>query len=356
MALAVDRYELGPIGTNCYVVRAPARRAEAVVVDPGGDAAELRLELARARRAVRRDPRHAHPLRPHRRRRRPRRGTGAPVSHQRARGARCSSGRTTSTRAWAIRPCAAGGPARGRRDARARRHHVRDAPRPGPLARAPRLPRRRRALLRRRALRRLGRPHRPALRRLGHAGRRRSARCSSGSRRRPSSTPATARRRRSATSSRPQPVPGRAPRRVKFEAPRGTHDILPADAPLWRRVIGEAERLLRALRLPADPDAGLRGHRALRADVGRGLGRRAQGDVHVRRPRRPLADAAAGGHGADLPRLPRARPPPRAAAAEALHDRADVPLRPPRQRPLPRALAALGRGDRLGRSRRSTPR
>jgi glyoxylase-like metal-dependent hydrolase (beta-lactamase superfamily II) len=45
--LAVDRLELGPIGTNCYVVRATRDAAEAVVVDPGGDAAELRLELDR---------------------------------------------------------------------------------------------------------------------------------------------------------------------------------------------------------------------------------------------------------------------------------------------------------------------
>jgi hydroxyacylglutathione hydrolase len=45
--LAVDRYELGPMGTNCYVVRASRTSAEAVVVDPGGDAAALRLELAR---------------------------------------------------------------------------------------------------------------------------------------------------------------------------------------------------------------------------------------------------------------------------------------------------------------------
>ena len=30
---------------------------------------------------------------------------------------------------------------------------------------------------------------------------------------------------------------------MKFEAPRGTHDILPSDQPLWRRVVGEAERL-----------------------------------------------------------------------------------------------------------------
>jgi hydroxyacylglutathione hydrolase len=45
--LVVDRYELGPIGTNCYVVRASRGAAEAVVVDPGGDAADLRLQLAR---------------------------------------------------------------------------------------------------------------------------------------------------------------------------------------------------------------------------------------------------------------------------------------------------------------------
>ena len=47
MSLVVDRYELGPIGTNCYVVRASQVADEAVVVDPGGDAADLRLELAR---------------------------------------------------------------------------------------------------------------------------------------------------------------------------------------------------------------------------------------------------------------------------------------------------------------------
>jgi glyoxylase-like metal-dependent hydrolase (beta-lactamase superfamily II) len=45
--LAVDRYELGPIGTNCYVVRASSEAAEAVVIDPGGDAVQLRLDLAR---------------------------------------------------------------------------------------------------------------------------------------------------------------------------------------------------------------------------------------------------------------------------------------------------------------------
>ncbi len=48
MSLAVDQYELGPIGTNCYVVRSSSEAAEAIVIDPGGDAARLRLELVRS--------------------------------------------------------------------------------------------------------------------------------------------------------------------------------------------------------------------------------------------------------------------------------------------------------------------
>ena len=44
MAPVVDRFE---IMSNCYVVRADRGAREAVVVDPGGAAAELRLELAR---------------------------------------------------------------------------------------------------------------------------------------------------------------------------------------------------------------------------------------------------------------------------------------------------------------------
>ena len=45
--LRVEQLSLGPIGTNCYVVRAEASPGEAIVVDPSGDAAELRLLLAR---------------------------------------------------------------------------------------------------------------------------------------------------------------------------------------------------------------------------------------------------------------------------------------------------------------------
>lgn len=48
MALAVDRYELGVARTNCYVVRAERGARDAVVIDPGDAAVDLRLELARA--------------------------------------------------------------------------------------------------------------------------------------------------------------------------------------------------------------------------------------------------------------------------------------------------------------------
>ena len=48
MTIAVDRYALGPLQTNCYVVRADRNANEAAVIDPGGDAAELRLQLAQS--------------------------------------------------------------------------------------------------------------------------------------------------------------------------------------------------------------------------------------------------------------------------------------------------------------------
>jgi hydroxyacylglutathione hydrolase len=47
MGLAVDRLELGPIGTNTYVVRASDTAGEAVVVDPSGDAATIQGVLDR---------------------------------------------------------------------------------------------------------------------------------------------------------------------------------------------------------------------------------------------------------------------------------------------------------------------
>jgi glyoxylase-like metal-dependent hydrolase (beta-lactamase superfamily II) len=47
MALRVDPLSLGPIGTNCYVVRSAVGADSAVVVDPSGDATDLRPTLAR---------------------------------------------------------------------------------------------------------------------------------------------------------------------------------------------------------------------------------------------------------------------------------------------------------------------
>jgi glyoxylase-like metal-dependent hydrolase (beta-lactamase superfamily II) len=49
MSLAVNRYELGPIATNCYVVRESTEARDAVVIDPGADAAKLERELGRLR-------------------------------------------------------------------------------------------------------------------------------------------------------------------------------------------------------------------------------------------------------------------------------------------------------------------
>ncbi|HLY94054.1 MAG TPA: MBL fold metallo-hydrolase [Gaiellaceae bacterium] len=46
MPLIVDQYALGPLQTNCYAVRASREATEAAVIDPGGDAAQLRLGLA----------------------------------------------------------------------------------------------------------------------------------------------------------------------------------------------------------------------------------------------------------------------------------------------------------------------
>jgi hydroxyacylglutathione hydrolase len=45
MTLAVDRYELGPVGTNGYVVRLEEGAPEAVVFDPGAEAQRLRDRL-----------------------------------------------------------------------------------------------------------------------------------------------------------------------------------------------------------------------------------------------------------------------------------------------------------------------
>ena len=135
---------------------------------------------------------------------------------------------------------------------------------------------------------------------------------------------------------------------MKIERPRGTHDILPTEQPLWRRVTGEIELLAalygyRPIQTPVFEDTELF---ARTSGVGSDVVQKEMYTLHG--PLRPLVDAAAGGDGADLPRVRRARAAPRAAAAEALHDRADVPLR---RRPAGAATASTGRPP----SRRSAP-
>jgi hydroxyacylglutathione hydrolase len=45
MSLAIDQLSLGQIGTNCYLVRAGRDAKEAVVIDPGDEAAEIERAL-----------------------------------------------------------------------------------------------------------------------------------------------------------------------------------------------------------------------------------------------------------------------------------------------------------------------
>ena len=46
MTLAVEQLSLGPIGTNCYLVRSAEDVSEAVVIDPGDGPAEIERALA----------------------------------------------------------------------------------------------------------------------------------------------------------------------------------------------------------------------------------------------------------------------------------------------------------------------
>jgi hypothetical protein len=166
----------------------------------------------------------------------------------------------------------------------------------------------------------------------------RSARSSTGSRRdrrllRP--RPADDARRRA----RAQPVPRRAARRERSR-PRGHPRHPPVRAARWRQVKREFERLCalygyRRIDTPVFEDTELF---ARTSGEGSDVVTKEMYTFTDRGDRsltlRPEATAPI------VPRVPRARPAPRAAAAEALHDRADVPLRPPAEGPLPRALAA----------------
>ena len=136
---------------------------------------------------------------------------------------------------------------------------------------------------------------------------------------------------------------------AKLQAPRGTFDVLPADGRRRAALARTTDDGARARRLRAVRDAGVRGHRAVRARRGGGHGHRAQGDVHLRGQGRPLAHAAARGHGGRLPRLRRARHAQAAAAGEAALLGPVLPARGAAGGPLPAVHAAGRRGARLRR-------
>ena len=95
----------------------------------------------------------------------------------------------------------------------------------------------------------------------------------------------------------------------KIERPRGTHDILPSEQPLWRRATDEMERLCalygyRRIQTPVFEDTELF---ARTSGAGSDV---VQKEMYTFSDRSgPVADAAAGGDGTDLSGLHRARPP-----------------------------------------------
>ena len=130
---------------------------------------------------------------------------------------------------------------------------------------------------------------------------------------------------------RDQPVPGRAGalagRRSKLAGSHG--EQVPGTARDLRRPARAGARPRAGSSAPPraifaragyepDRDAGLRGHRAVRARRRRVDRHRPQGDVHLRGQGRAQPHPAPGGDGADLPRLPRARHAQAGAAGEAL--------------------------------------
>ena len=299
--------------------------------------------------------RHARPLRPlRRRRRRCRRHFDIPVYVGAADAGQMADGGLGAMAGFDIEPVETAHTIDGRADARPAHRGARH-PHARPLARLVHVRHRRGAAVRRRpALPGQRRAHRPARRRHGPAAQLRRRRWCGASRRTPPCTAATARTRRSAASWRST----RSSRRCATtrstageRAARPQGHLRPAAgrgrAARRRRRHGGAR--LRRLRLPPHRHARVRGDRAVRARRRRGHRHRAQGDVHVRRQGRPLADAAPRGHGAHLPRLRRARHAQAAAAGEALVLLPDVPLRAAAGRPLPRALPDRRRGHRLGR-------
>ena len=219
------------------------------MVDPSGDAATIQRGARRRRRALRGDPRHARPLRPHRQPRRPgradrRAGVRARRRADPDRGAR---------RVHAARDHRARRRSRTSGSTEARRSTQPGSRSPSPASPATRpgtSPTSRTASCSRATSSSPARSGAPIFPggdwdTLAGVDRVAPRRLPAGDDRPPGPRPRDDARGRAGA----EPVPRRPPRRPdaamsgKIERPRGTHDVVPAEMPLWQRVTGEVERL-----------------------------------------------------------------------------------------------------------------
>ena len=347
----------GPVPQQLLRRAQRARRGRGGRDRPGDDPTPLRLELARMGARTGRHPRHAHRRRPHRRRRRARRGHG-----QRGVGAG-RRGRGAADRRDARRAARRAARSGAHGDRRRRGHG-----RPGSRSRCSTCPATRPATSRSSPTASSSRATCCSRARSAGStspaatGRRCSTRCESLLDRLPPDTvvhpghgPTTTLGRELQTNPFLRELRASAAVSSKFQAPRGTHDVLPADAAWWH-VVSTMEEVAALYGWGRIQTPGLRGHRALRAHVGRGSDVVHKEMYIVHRPQRPLAHAAARGHGADRARVRRARPAPRAAAGEGVHDRADVPVRRARAAAATASTTSSPSRRSARPTRRSTPR
>ncbi len=372
MSLEVDQLELGPIGTNTYLVRASAGATEAVVVDdptvmPPRSRRRSLLEAPPAQRSSSPTPRRSH-----RRPRRPGSATGAAISTPRA--ARRILMRSCCVHAagWVVSPRLGGRRLEARRRHGRGRRHLRGRQLSGPLVRATPPSYRLDGHLFRRdlRLRRLGRPRQTLPGR--RTGQVLEATVTSLLDAYPPDTvviPVTA--RQTTPASEPaaggSPLPRRSPRGAgsavaggrPSAAPdtRGTGLLCRRSMPLLGARSGEvcSSGCARSIPLPLGarrPASRTRGLFGSQPRVRAGLGCHPEGDVTSPTPDRPLT--AVPGHRSDrrayLEHGMLARP----AAREDVHRRPDVPLRPPRRvasRALAGSVEAMAAADPVVRRR-----
>ena len=134
-----------------------------------------------------------------------------------------------------------------------------------------------------------------------------------------------------------------------IKAIRGMRDLLPPET--FPVAVGGVSGPggLRPLRLPGDPSALARAHRALRPLHRRRYRYRRQGDVHLPGPQGRLPDAAPRSHRLGAAGGAGKRPGQGRRGQEALYPGAHVPLRAAPERPLPPVLPDQLRGLRRGR-------